>query len=205
MGGNLVILDYGMGNLHSVSCALQYLGASHEICSSPRTVARADAIVLPGVGSFQTAMLRLNATGLADAVREAVLVRGRKVLGICLGQQLMAEFGEEEGGHAGLALLQGRVCRFPNAPGIKVPHVGFNKVNFQKGSRLFAGLGSSVDCYFVHSYRLALLERPGLTATCDYGGSFVAAYEHENFFSTQFHPEKSQTNGLKILENFLKV
>lgn len=199
----LVVVDYGMGNLHSVIGALRYLGAEPVISAEPATVLAAEALLLPGVGSFRKAMHRLEETGLAEALREAVTVRGRKILGICLGQQLMAEYGEEDGGHVGLGFFSGAVTRFSAQSGLKVPHVGFNKVVFDEGSRLAQGLDSEVDCYFVHSYRLGIEERPGLSGICDYGGDFVAAYEQENIFATQFHPEKSQTNGLRLLSNFL--
>ena len=199
----LVVVDYGMGNLHSVLGALRYLGADPVISADPSTVQSADALLLPGVGSFHKAMRHLDETGLSDALKEAVTVRGRKVLGICLGQQLMAEFGEEDGGHVGLGFVSGQVTRLPTIVGLKVPHVGFNKVRFPPGSRLCRGMGKELDCYFVHSYRLEMVDRPGLSGLCDYGGDFVAAYEHENVFATQFHPEKSQTNGLRLLANFL--
>lgn len=199
----LVVVDYGMGNLHSVVGALRYLGAEPVTSGDPATVLAADALVLPGVGSFHIAMCRLEESALSDAIKEAVTVRGRKILGICLGQQLMAEYGEEDGGHKGLGLISGKVSRLPSLPGLKVPHVGFNKVRFDAGNRLARGLGTEVDCYFVHSYKLGSAERPGLAGICDYGGDFVAAYEHENIFAAQFHPEKSQTNGLRLLSNFL--
>jgi glutamine amidotransferase len=207
MGESHVIVDYGMGNLHSVVSALRYLGVDPAVSGDPAVVQGADMLVLPGVGSFRKAMGRLETSGLADAMREAVLARKRKIIGICLGQQLMAEYGTEEGGANGLGFFPGVVDRIP-APAsgtLKVPHVGFNKVRFEAESRLFRGFDVPVDCYFVHSYRLEVQARPGLAALCDYGGDFVAAYEHENIFCTQFHPEKSQTNGLKILSNFLSV
>jgi glutamine amidotransferase len=150
-------------------------------------------------------MVRLDKSGLSDAIREAVLTRQRKILGICLGQQLMAEYGEEDGGHAGLGLFRGSVTGLPVVGGLKVPHVGFNSVKFANTSRLAFGLGEAVDFYFVHSYRLVVQKRMGLIGVCDYGGDFIASYEHENIFATQFHPEKSQTNGLRLLSNFLAV
>lgn len=201
----LVVVDYGMGNLHSVQGALRYLGTNPHLSGDPLTVADADTLVLPGVGSFRKAMERLNETGLADALREAVTVRQRKILGICLGQQLMAEHGEEDGGQDGLGFFTGSVTRLPARTKLKVPHVGFSTVYFDPASRLAAGLGVAIDVYFVHSYRLGVQDRPGLAGICNYGGDFVAAYEHENIFATQFHPEKSQTNGLRLLSNFLAV
>jgi glutamine amidotransferase len=207
MGERHVIVDYGMGNLHSVVGALQYLGVEPMVSGDPVVVENADVLILPGVGSFRKAMGRLETSGLADAMREAVLARKRKIIGICLGQQLMAAYGTEDGGANGLGFFSGVVDRIPaKAPSaLKVPHVGFNRVRFESGSRLFRGFEAPVDCYFVHSYRLDLESRPGLAALCDYGGDFVAAYEYENIFCTQFHPEKSQTNGLRILSNFLSV
>jgi glutamine amidotransferase len=160
-------------------------------------------ILLPGVGSFRNAMVRLDKTGLSEAIREAVIIRKRKILGICLGQQLMAEYGDEDGGHVGLGLVSGSVTCLPNVRELKVPHVGFNSVRFEESSQLAVGLAWEVDFYFVHSYRLNVEKRPGVQAICNYGGEFVASYEHENVFATQFHPEKSQTNGLKLLSNFL--
>ncbi len=201
--GRLVVVDYGMGNVHSVIGALRYLGCEPELSADPKIVAAADELLLPGVGSFRKAMERLTETGLADALQEAVTIRQRKILGICLGQQIMAEYGEEDGGHEGLGFITGKVTRLHASQGIKVPHVGFNIVNFPRGSRLATGLGETVDFYFVHSYCLNVNSRPGLAALCDHGGDFVAAYEHENVFATQFHPEKSQTNGLRLLYNFL--
>ena len=207
----LVVVDYGMGNLHSVVGALRHLGADPVTSADPAIVQGADVLLLPGVGSFYKAMCHLEGSGLSDALKEAVTVRGRKILGICLGQQLMAEYGEEDGGHPGLGFISGQVTRLPAVAGLKVPHVGFNTVRFAPGSRLCAGLaprldsdsGTHLDCYFVHSYRLEMADRPGLLGVCDYGGEFVAAYEQENIFATQFHPEKSQTNGLGLLHNFL--
>lgn len=202
MGGH-VIVDYGMGNLHSVLGALRYLGEDPTVSNDPTLVAAADSLILPGVGSFYKAMGKLENSGLAEALTEAVVGKGRKILGICLGQQLMSDYSAEDGGRPGLGFFSGDVTRLASTNGIKVPHVGFNKVRFDSRSRLFAGFHGPVDCYFVHSFKLSVEKRSGYAALCDYGGDFVAAYEHENVFSTQFHPEKSQTNGLRILSNFL--
>ncbi|WP_286829429.1 MULTISPECIES: imidazole glycerol phosphate synthase subunit HisH [Kordiimonas] len=203
MGAVHLIVDYGMGNLHSVLGALRYLGVEPIVSGDPADVAKADSLILPGVGSFYKAMAKLEETGLADALREVVLVKNRKILGICLGQQLMAGYSVEDGGRSGLGFFSGSVTRLPRKAGLKVPHVGFNKVRFEQDSRLFSGFGRPVDFYFVHSFRLNVENRPGSTALCNYGEDFVAAYEYENIFCTQFHPEKSQTNGLRLLSNFL--
>ena len=205
MAATHVIVDYGMGNLWSVQSALRYLGAEPVVSGEPKAVALADTLILPGVGSFFKAMETLNGSRLTDALKEAVLGRGRKILGICLGMQLMAEQGTEDGSIAGLGFFPGTVERFEQSQlgRLKIPHVGFNSVTSEPGSRLFAALEREADFYFVHSYRLLPQDRPGLSAFGRYGSEFLAAYEHENVFCTQFHPEKSQTNGLKLLRDFL--
>jgi imidazole glycerol-phosphate synthase subunit HisH len=201
----ITVIDFGMGNLHSVVGGFNYLGADVRVSSNPIEVENADALVLPGVGSFYKAMTRLNSTGLTDAMTEAVKGRKRKILGICLGHQLIADFGEEDGGVEGLGFKSGRVERFPESASLKVPHVGFNSVRFIGSRQLFRGLGDSADFYFVHSYRIEINDFSASAGICNYVDDFDAAYENENIFTTQFHPEKSQTNGLKVLSNFLSV
>jgi glutamine amidotransferase len=202
----VTIVDYGMGNLWSVQSALSYLGANAEITDQPTAIANAECLILPGVGSFNKAMGRLNSSGLSHAILEAVLVRKRKILGICLGMQLMAEHGTEDGDCAGLGLISGVVERFSESDlkDNKLPHIGFNWVTFDSGSPLISGLGSGADFYFVHSYRLAS-GNASASAVCRYGDDFTAAVERGNIYATQFHPEKSQTNGLKLLNNFLLI
>ena len=202
----VVIVDYGMGNLWSVRSAFQFLGHEPEISDDPRVVAAADTLVLPGVGSFRRAMETLEARHLADAIKEAVRVRGRKILGICLGMQVFADSGTEDGDTEGLGLIPGKVERFSRTElgTLKLPHIGFNAVAASPTSRLFKGITGPADFYFVHSYRLRADHLPAAACSlCRYGGDFVAAYEHGNLFATQFHPEKSQTNGLILLRNFL--
>ncbi|WP_345066181.1 imidazole glycerol phosphate synthase subunit HisH [Acidovorax lacteus] len=199
---SVTIVDYGMGNLWSVANALRFLGCEPRMCGDPQQVCTAPVLVLPGVGSFRRAMQALDSRGLSDALREAVQKRDAKLLGICLGMQLLAERGSEDGVSAGLGLVPGQVDRF-EAAGIKVPHVGFNSVHHSPGSRLFAGVDNPADFYFVHSFRLSERSGPGLYARTIHGEEFVSAYEHGNVFGTQFHPEKSQTNGLRLLRNFL--
>ncbi len=205
VAGQVVIVDYGIGNIWSVDSALRYLGAEPNVSGDPEIVAEADAIVLPGVGSFYKAMQALNKLGLTAALRESVLVRKRKILGICLGMQMMAERGVEDSECPGLGFIPGAVERFSHEElgMLKLPHIGFNQVTSTPRSKLFEGITPSVDFYFVHSYRLLTEGMPGELSICNYGIEFLAAYEHENIFATQFHPEKSQTNGLRLLSNFL--
>ena len=207
MAARIVIVDYGVGNIWSVRSALSYIGADHVVSGDPVKIASADALILPGVGSFRKAMFTLRATGIADALLDAVLVRQRKVLGICLGMQLFADSSSEDGITEGLGFIKGSVDRFlPEEVGLlKVPHIGFNHVAPPMHSYLFRGISCPADYYFVHSYRMLPKCLPGRTAICKYGVEFLAAYECENIFATQFHPEKSQTNGLKLLSNFIRA
>lgn len=202
----VTIVDYGMGNICSVVSAFNYLGCDALVVSDPDLVASADTLVLPGVGSFRKAMASLREQELDLALEHAILNRGRKILGICLGMQLLGERGLEDGETHGLGLIPAAVERFSidEVRGSKIPHVGFNSVNVPPGSRLMAGLPAEADFYFVHSYRMLPDGVPGLAANCVYGVEFLAAYEHANIFATQFHPEKSQSNGLLLLKNFIE-
>ena len=199
------VIDYGMGNLWSVRSALHYLGYDSTISSVPSEIERADMLILPGVGSYRTAMQALRERRLDQAILETVIGKRRKLLGICLGMQLMAEHGCEDGETTGLGLIPTRVDRFNQNQmnGLKVPHIGFNNVHSDTRSTLFQGIVSPADFYFVHSYRLLPDGLPGYRGICRYSHDFLAAYERDNIFATQFHPEKSQTNGLRLLRNFL--
>ena len=201
----VVVVDFGMGNLRSVISALDFLGADPCISSDPAEITKADAILLPGVGSFRLAMQALTEKNLDEAIKEAVQVRQRKILGICLGFQMLAKSGAEDGMTAGLGFIPTTVERFSvqELEGRKLPHIGFNQVRLPNSSSLFDGFKATDDFYFVHSYRLSAQSLPGQKAICNYGIDFLAAYEHENIFGAQFHPEKSQTNGLRLLANFL--
>lgn len=205
MRKSVTIIDYGMGNLWSVRSALRYLGHDSIVSHSPRKIEQADVLILPGVGSFRKAMHALRDMQLDQAIWEAVVERKRKLLGICLGMQLLAEHGSEDGETAGLGLIPARVDRFDQMQmmGLKVPHIGFNRVRSSTKSILFQGIAPQAEFYFVHSYRLLQDGVPGKHGICSYGHDFLAAYENNNIFATQFHPEKSQTNGLKLLHNFL--
>lgn len=203
----IIVVDYDMGNLWSVVSALRYLGAPCDFSNDPKEIERAEVLLLPGVGSFRKAMHVLNSTGIADAIREAVTIRQSKILGICLGMQLFADSSTEDGFSNGLGLIPGRIERFSaaNLDGLKVPHIGFNWVGAINDSMLFEGLKGGGDFYFVHSYRLKYEAQAGCAGVCRHGEEFVAAYVKGNVYATQFHPEKSQTNGLRVLTNFLSA
>lgn len=205
--GKVTIVDYGMGNLGSVVSALEFLGAAPSISVNPTEIINADAILLPGVGSFRLAMHRLIENELDDAIKEAVQIKQRKILGICLGFQILAESSTEDGMTAGLGFIPAPVESFDDQrlSGRKLPHIGFNRARLPNSSSLFDGFKTEEDFYFVHSYRLLPQVLPGVNAICNYGVDFLAAYEHENVFGAQFHPEKSQTNGLRLLANFLSA
>ncbi|MSR76821.1 MAG: imidazole glycerol phosphate synthase subunit HisH [Candidatus Omnitrophica bacterium] len=203
----IVTIDYGMGNLWSVQSAVRYLGRQSLLSSDPDQVREANFLILPGVGSFRKAMETLRRTRLEQAILEAVKVRGAKILGICLGMQLLGASGSEDGKTKGLGLISNAVDKFSpqELNRNKIPHVGFNTVHFAKCSGLFRSLPPAADFYFVHSYRMLGAELKGNWGTCNYGTEFLAAFEVNNICGTQFHPEKSQTNGLILLGNFLEI
>lgn len=203
---HIIVVDYGMGNIWSVLSALRYLGSNPVVSNDPDEVYRAGALVLPGVGSFRKAMNALRATGLDQAILEAVKTHGCKILGICLGMQLLGSHGTEDGDTVGLSLIPNRVDRFTSEEldTNKIPHIGFNTVKNAQKDGLFDGLPESADFYFVHSYRMLPESLTGKIAISTYGSDFLAAFEVDNIQGTQFHPEKSQTNGLILLKNFLE-
>ncbi len=201
----ITVIDYGMGNLWSVQSALRYLGCNPIISGDASEVAVAESLLLPGVGSFRKAMSVLKHRGLDQAIIEAVQTKGSKILGICLGMQLLGTRSSEDGDTLGLGLIPTAVDKFSplEINSIKIPHIGFDMVMSPPEARLFQGLMNATDFYFVHSYRMLPTGLNGTVATCNYGTDFLAAYEKDNIFATQFHPEKSQTNGLILLNNFL--
>lgn len=201
----ITVIDYGMGNIWSVINALRYLGCTPVVSSDPNEIAGAESLLLPGVGSFRKAMVTLRQAGLDQAILEAVQTKGSKILGICLGMQLMGSRGSEDGDTLGLGLILNPVDMFTTQEigANKIPHIGFDVVHSTPDARLFRGLPDEADFYFVHSYRMLPDGLSGETATCRYGTEFLAAYEQDNIYATQFHPEKSQTNGLVLLKNFL--
>lgn len=196
----ITIIDYGAGNLKSVEKALLFLGEEVKITSDSEEILAADKIILPGVGAFGDAMEKLNTTGLADTIREAVK-RNIPLLGICLGLQLLFESSEESPGVKGLSLLKGSIRRIPDKTGFKVPHIGWNSLNINPDSKLFRGIPQESYVYFVHSYYLQA-EESMVAAKTDYVTEIHAAVEQGSVFACQFHPEKSGEIGLKLLKNF---
>ena len=200
----IAVIDYGAGNLKSVKNALDQLGAANMRASTSKEILLADAVILPGVGEFGTAMAELERRGIKEAVIEAA-GSGRPLLGICLGMQLLFEAGEESPGAKGLGILPGRVPRFPAEMGLKIPHMGWNSVMPIKESRLLDGLPKGSYMYFVHSFYVKAAERSDVSAISEYGLIFDAAVERGNIFGCQFHPEKSGAAGLAILKNFIEI
>ena len=196
----VVIVNYGMGNLRSVSNALGVLGYSPLISDDAEVIADADAYIVPGVGAFGEAMRNLSGLDLIGPLREQVLENQKPFLGICLGMQLLAEDSDEMGFHKGLGWIEGHVTRI--TADVRVPHVGWNDVAVKNGQPLFLNIESEPNYYFDHTYKLDC--DPGVvSATCVYGGELTAAVQKGNIFATQFHPEKSQVMGLRLLRNFL--
>jgi glutamine amidotransferase len=202
----IVIIDYGMGNLFSIQSAIRYLGVESVITADPNIINNADKLILPGVGSYYKAMENLNTFGMAAVLRETVISKKIPILGICLCMQLMGTSSTEDGFCEGLRLIDCQVERFDKkrAEGLKIPHVGFNTVSVVQRAKLFMDMASQADFYFTHSYRMKYTDQSCVTGICHHGESFIAAFEKENICGTQFHPEKSQTNGLLLLRNFIK-
>jgi len=198
----IAIVDYDMGNLRSVQKGFEKVGANAVITREAGVIAAASALVLPGVGAFGVCMEKLEGYGLIGPIKEFI-TSGKPFLGICLGLQLLFEESAEFGSKNGLGIFKGKVLRFP-AGGIKVPHMGWNSVDLKKDSRLMEGIDDGSYFYFVHSYYVEPVN--GVTlGTTGYGLTFTSAVEMDNVFATQFHPEKSQKAGLKILENFTNL
>ncbi len=198
----IAIVDYDAGNLKSVQKALNYLGEEAVITRDENKILSSDHVILPGVGAYGDAMRRLKEYGLDEILKE-VAARGIPFLGICLGLQLIFEHSEENGGADGLGLMKGQIVKIPDAPGLKIPHMGWNSISINPKSRLLAGIPDGSYVYFVHSYYLRAQNRDEVAATTEYGVKIDAAVEKDNLFACQFHPEKSGEVGLKILTNFI--
>jgi len=202
MSTRIAILDYGVGNLRSVEKALEQVGATATITRDPAGVRAADGIVLPGVGAFPKAMERIRRFGLDELISER-RDAGVPILGICLGLQLLFDSSTELGGARGLGLLAGDVVEL-DAPGLKIPHIGWAPIRWEKESRLSEGIESETPFYLVHSFA-PRPENADLLGSTAYGTRFACAAEHENVFGVQFHPEKSSAAGLRLLSNFAGV
>lgn len=198
----IAIVDYQMGNLRSVQKALEKVGFEAVVTGDPEAVGAAEKVILPGVGAFGDAIRELRSRNLVEPIVDSIQA-GKPFLGICLGLQMLFEVGLEGGQHEGLGVLQGRVERFPPSEQLKVPHMGWNQVTIeQTNCPLLAGVPSNAHFYFVHSYYVVPTEQNVCWLTCDYGIRFCASVWRDNLFATQFHPEKSQRDGLQILKNF---
>lgn len=196
------IIDYGMGNLQSVRNALERIGCEVRISSEPAALADADALILPGVGAFGEAMNNLQQRNLVEPLQRAVLDEGKPLLGICLGMQLLADSSDERGNYRGLSLIPGQIRKIPVSGGHRLPHIGWNGVSVHKCDPLFRDIHEGGDFYFVHSYRFEC-DPAYIVGTTDYGTDITAAVQKERIFGVQFHPERSQHKGLRLLRNFV--
>ena len=200
MSPHIAIVDYKMGNLRSVQKSFEHAGVEDVVVTDdPQLVAAADGIVLPGVGAFRDAARNVRESGVEEVLRRRIAA-GTPFLGICLGMQLLADIGFEDGEWTGLGLVPGTCERLPG--GVKIPHIGWNTVEFPRDSPLFAGIPESTAFYFVHSYRLVPRDDGAIVGSTEYGVRFCSAVQSGNVYAVQFHPEKSSTMGLKLLENF---
>ncbi|MBI2636145.1 imidazole glycerol phosphate synthase subunit HisH [Candidatus Peregrinibacteria bacterium] len=201
----IAVIDYGMGNLRSISKAIAYVGGDVLVTRDPEKIRKAERLVLPGVGAFGQGIANLRSFGLIPVLEEEILLKKKPLWGICLGMQLLATSSEEFGRHAGLNWIPADVKRFEfsESARLNVPHVGWNSVRFSKNHPV-TGSVKQADFYFVHSYYVRLKNDDLTVGTCDYGGGFTACFARDNIFATQFHPEKSQETGLEMLGNFCR-
>jgi glutamine amidotransferase len=204
----IAVIDYGMGNLRSVQKSLEFVGAKVIVTHDPDLILNANSVVLPGVGAFKDCMANLKKLKLVDPIRKFI-DGGKPFLGICLGLQVLFEESEEYGPVAGLGILPGKVVKFPggssetkNGRPIKIPHMGWNQIKVKKNVPLFGGVGDAPYFYFVHSYYVVPEDQNMIATVTNYGVEFVSGIQHKNIYAFQFHPEKSQTLGLSILERF---
>ena len=202
----VVVIDYGMGNLWSVASAIRHLGAEPHITTSAKEISSAKFLILPGVGSFRRAMEAIRKNSIDQAILQSLSQSETKLLGICLGMQLLGSTSSEDGDTQGLGLVPNTVQKFTNNANtrLKIPHVGFSEVKHDSNTKLFSSIPSESCFYFVHSYFMGLTPTIKGVATCHHGTEFVAAFEQGQVSGTQFHPEKSQSIGLHLLKNFLE-
>jgi glutamine amidotransferase len=200
----IAIIDYGMGNVNSITSILKFIGVQNvQLSSSIEILEDADKIILPGVGSFGSAIKKIRNDKIDKLLYDLVTIKKKPILGICLGMQLLCNSSNEEGFNKGLGFINGDVTRFIESENLKIPHVGFDQVEINKNSKLFKGIENNADFYFTHSYKILSNENSILFSTCNYGEKFIAAFEFENIAGVQFHPELSQTNGIQLFNNFI--
>ena len=198
----ICVIDYGMGNLQSVCNAIEFLGSTVNVLDDPKMFRDVDAIVLPGVGAFSKAMANLQKRNLIDPMIRAVLDESKPLLGICLGMQLLADRSQERGVCRGLSLIPGEVREIPVSKKLKLPHIGWNSVSISKCEPLFCEINDESSFYFVHSYHFEC-DLVNIAGVADYGAEITAAVQKEHIFGVQFHPERSQKKGLRLLRNFV--
>ena len=200
----IVIVDYGMGNLRSVQKGFERVGHEAVVSSDPADLVRAEKVVLPGVGAFEDAMAELRARGLVDPLLSAVRA-DKPFLGICLGLQLLFDVSYENGEHEGLGVIPGKVVRFELAPEYSVPHMGWNQLLIRRRAPILKGTTEGAQFYFVHSYYVVPADREVIATETDYPEPFCSMIWRDNLYATQFHPEKSQSEGLRILKKFAEL
>ena len=198
------IIDYGMGNLRSVQKACERLGASARICSHPDDLRGLSKWILPGVGAFRDAIAALRAADFVEPIREHIAA-DRPLLGICLGLQLLFDVSYEDGEYAGLGIVPGEVVRFQSEPGLRIPHMGWNTLEIAHKNELLEGIEPGSHVYFVHSYHVVPRDADVIATRTTHGLPFVSMISRGALFATQFHPEKSQMVGLRLLENFTRL
>lgn len=200
----VIIIDYGLGNLASVAKAFKKAGAEIKVSSNKNIIDKASHLVLPGQGAFADGINNIRKLKLDEVIYQQVLKKRKPILGICLGMQLMADKGYENGEHRGLGLIEGETIKIEASDDIRLPHIGWDNVNIEKKSPLFSEIPNNSDFYYLHSYHLAPSDKSLIVATCNYGQKFVVSAQKGNIFATLFHPEKSQEPGLQVVKNFLK-
>lgn len=197
----ILVIDYHVGNHRSILNALSYLGYNYQVSSDKEDIRRAPAYILPGVGAFSEAMTNLHNLGIIDTLKEQVMIHKKPILGICLGMQVLAESSTENGFHKGLGIIKGSVTRIEHHKDIKIPHVGWNNLTLHQKDPLFTRTDEGAHFYFDHSYHVTC-DPSIISATCTHGSEITAAIQSDNVFGVQFHPEKSQKNGLLLLRGF---
>ena len=200
----ICIINYGMGNIHSVYNAVKELGYNPIVSNKCDEISNSDIFILPGVGAFETAMKSLNLLGLTDKIKNQVLVKKKRILGICLGMQLFAEYSEEGNIINGLSLIPGKVLDLKKKINLRVPHIGWNSIEIMQDSKLFKNIGSNQDFYFVHRYFYECKQEYKISTT-NYGLNFTSAIQMDNIYGVQFHPERSHNIGIRLLKNFLTI